>query len=180
MCPETVRFAALLFVMLGFSTTVRAESTRFRRHVLDAESTYCACAAIDVNGDGKLDVISGGSWFAAPDWTRRKLRDVEVIRGRFDDYSNLPLDVNGDGRLDLISANYRSELLYWVENVGPDKEWPRHVIEKPGPSETARLVDVDGDGDLDLLPNGTTFAAWWEFRREKSDRGSLAIAVDSP
>lgn len=152
----------------------RAEMPRFRRHVLDAASTYCACAAVDVNRDGKLDVISGGSWFSAPDWKPHKLRDVEMIRGRFDDYSNLPLDVNGDGRLDLISANYRSELLYWVENVGPDREWPRHAIEKPGPAETGRLVDVDGDGDLDLLPNGTKFAAWWELGKPAADKADPA------
>lgn len=168
-------FLGIAFLLVGPLVSVSAESTRFRRHVLDADSTYCACAVLDVNLDGRLDVVSGGSWFSAPDWKRKKLRDVEMIRGRFDDYSNLPLDVNGDGRIDLISANYRSELLYWVENLGPDQEWKRHVIDKPGPSETGRLVDIDGDGDLDLLPNGTTYCAWWELQRSTKDSGEATI-----
>jgi len=30
----------------------------FRRHDLDPESTYCACAAVDVNRDGRTDLVS--------------------------------------------------------------------------------------------------------------------------
>ena len=88
-----------------------------------------------------------------------------VIRGRYDDYSALPLDVNGDGRLDLVSVNYRSQSLYWVEHPGSASDpWGKHVIDTPGPMETGRLADVDGDGRLDVLPNGVDFAAWWEWQ----------------
>ena len=140
----------------------------FRVHLIAADSTFPACAAIDVNNDGRLDIVSGGWWYEAPAWKRRFLRDVPEIRGHFDDYSNLPLDCNDDGRLDLISVNYRSESIFWVENPGPSKAnagtpWPTHLIAKPGASETGRLVDVDGDGRLDILPNGAKFAAWWRW-----------------
>lgn len=142
------------------------ESLAFRAHVINAESEFCSAAAIDVNGDGRLDVVSGGWWYAAPDWQRYKLRDVERIGTRFDDYSNLPLDVDEDGDLDLISINYRSKSIYWVRNPSQaDQIWEREVIDTPGPSETGRLVDVDGDGALDILPNGTTFAAWYSRAR---------------
>jgi len=145
----------------------------FRRHVINGDSEFSACAAIDVNADGRLDIVSGGFWYEAPDWTRHVLREVEMIRGRYDDYSNLPLDVNGDGRLDLVSVNYRSESLYWVENTGPAAPWLKHVIDTPGPSETGRLFDIDGDGRLDVLPNGTKFAAWYEVVSDKADNGTI-------
>ena len=156
-----------LITLLGCSSTVAAKEPVFRRHDLNPESTYSACAAMDVNRDGVMDVVSGGFWYEGPSFKRHFLREVEMIRGRYDDYSNLPLDVNGDGWLDLVSANYRSESIYWVEHPGAGLEtpWNVHVIAKPGPMETGRLVDIDADGQLDLLPNPVKFAAWWEVVR---------------
>lgn len=172
-------FGLLAGVMLVAHTALAAGERTFVVHAINKESSYSACAALDVNKDGKLDIVSGGFWYEAPKWKRHFLREVEQIRGRYDDYSNLPLDVNGDGWLDLVSVNYRSQSLYWVEHPGekikadPPAAWKKHVIDTPGPMETGRLVDVDGDGKLDVLPNGTTFAAWWELLQEKNDAGQV-------
>lgn len=152
--------------VLVSGTPLLAGEAMFRRQIINADSTYSACTVLDVNGDGKLDIVCGGLWYEAPSWQPHFVREVEEIRGRFDDYSSLPLDVNADGLIDLVSANYRSESIYWVQNPGPHspegKAWERHVVETPGPMETARLFDIDGDGRMDILPNGTKFAAWWD------------------
>ena len=135
---------------------------------INPAAEFPACGVIDVNKDGKLDIVSGGFWYEAPAWKKHFLREVEVIRGRFDDYSNLELDVNADGWTDIISVNYRSKSLFWLEHPGekiktdPETPWTKHVIDTPGPMETGRLHDIDGDGKLDILPNGTDFAAWYE------------------
>jgi dienelactone hydrolase len=145
-----------------------ASDLRFVVHVVDEAAEHNAAAAIDVNRDGRLDIVSGQWWYDLASGERHKVRDVEIIRGRYDDYSNLPLDINGDGRLDLVSANYRSGKLYWIEQpADPLATWRAHVIAEPGPMETARLVDLNRDGQLDVLPNGRDWAAWWELRRQE-------------
>ncbi|QDU97733.1 FG-GAP-like repeat-containing protein [Lignipirellula cremea] len=168
---QTALFLGLLAVMRSPAAAdepKRIEPPRFLQHTIDADAVNPACAAMDVDADGQLDIVAGGFWYQAPTWKRRFLRDVEQIRGRNDDYSCLPLDVNGDGRLDLISVNYRSQSLYWVEHPGEkladDVAWKKHVIDTPGPAETGRLVDVDGDGRLDVLPNGVKYSAWYELQ----------------
>src|SRR5438067_1805239 len=115
-CQGFLVCALCVSVFLGSS--LLAGERQFVVHAIDKDSKISACAAIDVNHDGRLDIVSGGFWYEAPNWKKHFLREVEQIRGRYDDYSNLPLDVNGDGWLDLVSVNYRSQSLYWVEHPG--------------------------------------------------------------
>src|SRR4051812_39050454 len=171
----------LLFVSFVFFVVphLPAQQVAFTPHDINPAAEYPACGVIDVNHDGKLDIVSGGFWYEAPKWTKHFLREVEVIRGRFDDYSNLEMDVNNDGWTDIISVNYRSASIFWIEHPGeviktnPDTPWKKHLVDNRGPMETGRLYDIDGDGKLDILPNGTNFAGWYELIQGKGtgDRG---------
>ncbi|MEZ6136034.1 MAG: VCBS repeat-containing protein [Pirellulaceae bacterium] len=171
-------YTVLLLGWAAFESVSATEPPAFRKHVINAESEFSAGTAMDVNGDGKLDIVSGAWWYAAPDWTKHHFREVQQIRGRYDDYSNLPLDVDRDGDLDIVSVNYRSSSLYWSRNPGPlpadPADWENIIIDQPGPSETGLLVDMDGDGRLDILPNGAKlFAAWYEIDTDVSENGAV-------
>lgn len=168
-----------IFCMLMLSSALAAPTAAqtqvpFKRHLINADSEFSSATAFDVNSDGLIDIVAGAYWYQSPEWTRHKFREVQQIRGRFDDYSNLALDVDADGDNDIISVNYRSKSLYWCENPGAEavakgQLWKKTTIDEPGPSETGRLVDLDGDGQLDILPNGTKFAAWYEFKISQTE-----------
>ncbi|MFV1995496.1 MAG: FG-GAP repeat domain-containing protein [Verrucomicrobiales bacterium] len=163
----------VLSALSGFFARGQGRDPSFAVHAINPESEYSACAVLDVDRDGRLDVVCGGFWYQAPSWKRYLVREVEKIRGRYDGYWHLPYDVDGDGWTDLINVNYRSESIFWVEHPGEayDRPWKKHLVARPGAMETGRLEDVDGDGELDLLPNGVKFAAWWEMEIEETETG---------
>jgi predicted dienelactone hydrolase len=183
----------LLLSVLSVSSAANflfAQQVAFLPHDINPAAEFPACGVMDVDHDGKLDIVSGGFWYEAPKWTKHFLREVEVIRGRFDDYSNLEMDVNNDGWTDIISVNYRSASIFWIEHPGeviktnPETPWTKHLVDNPGPMETGRLYDIDGDGRLDILPNGTTFAAWYELApptlARSASEGNVGATAGSP
>lgn len=159
----TMQRMSLSLILILAPLAASAEEPGFKIHLLNAESEFSAAAVFDVDQDGDLDIFSGGFWYEAPDWQIHKVRDVENINGRYDDYSNLPLDVNLDGWTDVVSINYRSRSVYWVQNPGGDltQTWEKHVVDTPGKSETGILADVNADERPDALPDGVDFAAWY-------------------
>src|SRR3954468_16550101 len=79
-------------------TVTRPDDIPFHKHELDLGANE-PCAFADINGDGKLDVVSGENWYEAPRWTKHKFRSHAYLNGYMDYFSDLPLDVNGDGHM---------------------------------------------------------------------------------
>ncbi|MCR9294908.1 MAG: VCBS repeat-containing protein, partial [bacterium] len=158
-----VCLTALAMLVAGRFTA--AGDLSFKRHVINADTDYSAAALMDVNHDGQIDIICGGDWYEGPNWTKHFVADIPRIQGRPDGYSHLVFDVNRDGWMDVISVNWRSRSIKWMEHPGASLgKWTTHIAVEPGYMESGRLLDIDNDGQLDLLPNGAGFAAWWEFR----------------
>jgi hypothetical protein len=136
----------------------------FLRHEVAPQAQFTAVAAFDVNKDGRIDIVCGSHWYEAPDWRPHFIREVEVYGGRLDGYAHLPYDVNSDGWTDIVTVNYRSRSIKWIEHPGaPLGPWTTHVVDQPDNMETGRLYDVDGDGRLDVLPNGIRHPTWWSL-----------------
>ena len=51
-------------------------------------------AVADINGDGRLDIVSGESWYEAPAWKKHTFRRIGYANGYVDVFTDLPLDVN--------------------------------------------------------------------------------------
>ncbi|MBP7051996.1 MAG: HEAT repeat domain-containing protein [Phycisphaerae bacterium] len=141
----------------------------FRLHTINADSRFEAAGVLDVNRDGKLDILSGGFWYEAPDWKKHFVREIKEEGNYFYDFANLPMDVDGDGWMDTAGAAWHNKMVYWVRNPGKtDEPWQVYEVDAPGNMETAMAYDMNRDGQLDILPNIMTAAAWYEFRRDVS------------
>ncbi len=173
---RNLKIARFCFIYLTFLTVCAGNqpltadepaATTWRKHTINDQSPFEAVGVADFNGDGKLDVFSGDSWYAAPDWTRHQVRDVKPGTNPHyhEDFADAPLDVNGDGRIDIVTCAYFSRRIAWVEQPkDPTKPWTEHLIDTPGSMETSYLVDLYGDGTPVYLPNVGGQVVWYELK----------------
>lgn len=148
---------------------------RFARKKI-ADQPFEAASVCDVDGDGKKDIVSGDFWYAGPDFSQafrfRTLLDQSGYRDSFHDY---PMDVNGDGRMDVVSGGWFGKTLFWRENPGDARtagEWTRHEIDQPGSIETSRFWDVDGDGQVEIVPNAGGNVVFYRLVTDASGKGT--------
>ncbi|MGC9359494.1 MAG: FG-GAP-like repeat-containing protein [Anaerolineae bacterium] len=142
--------------------------------VLIADERYESAGVFDVDGDGVLDIVSGAYWYRGPAFRERHtIGEIMAVGEYFDDFSTLPMDINGNGRLDFVTGGWWGDTIRWRENPGGDEEWPEHIIAHCGNVETTRLWDVDGDGNLEIVPNtpGGPLVAY-KLVRDAQDRGT--------
>jgi hypothetical protein len=157
---------------------VRPPDIPFEKHALDLGANESAAFA-DINGDGKLDIVSGENWYESPRWTRRHFRSLPFSNNYIDNFSDLPVDVNGDGRIDIVSCAWFAKRVDWWENPGrAGGDWKEHIIEQGYNTEFAFLVDLNNDGKaLEVLPQfGSGPTAWYEVVGGKWER---RVAGDS-
>jgi hypothetical protein len=118
---------------------------------------------VDVNRDGKLDVISGPQWYEAPKWTPHPVRDVGMNNKEFfENNGDHAIDLNGDGCPDVISASWFSDKVYWYENPGKEglaegRKWKQYqIVDGQNTCEGTLLQDLDGDRVPELIFNHWT------------------------
>ena len=141
-----------LFWMSGRASAQGSQEIPFYKHTIDLEQSEAAEVA-DVNGDGKLDIISGENWYEqttpgkdGPRWIKHHFRDLAFFRfdgkysgGYLEDLGDLAIDVNGDGYPDVVTSWWGDPAfstppapsLTWWENPGKsNKPWVKHVIDQ--------------------------------------------------
>ena len=131
----------------------------------------------DVNGDGRLDAVvslENGTdvlWFEAPadptkQWRRHKIGSVPG-----QGFSMDTADFDFDGDPDVAIGEHRGKEVNRVvifENTGKAESWPMHVVDSSPKSEIdhhdgTQAVDMDRDGDLDIISIGWYNPKLWIF-----------------
>ena len=114
----------------------------------------------DLDGDGDLDVIATGPAFRVLTNERSRFvdRTAEIGLTGIGDTSTAAVagDVDNDGLVDLLILTMTGPRLFAQREGGRFGENDNKVVARRGVARTAAFVDVDHDGDLDILIGGLT------------------------
>jgi hypothetical protein len=164
---SSVRLVATLTILLGSQSLPAPETAKaspafpqFKAHLVGQLPGGYKVAAVDVNRDGKPDIVglvttpSFLAWYENPTWERHILTSVAK---EFIDLA--PLDIDGDGRIDLaiadefgMSRTTSGGSVHWLQcPQDPSQEWVQHAIGAEPTSHRLRWADIDGDGRKELI-----------------------------
>ena len=144
-------FSLILIPLLSFAPGI----------TLNVGPNPYSVVAVDVNGDGKLDLISAN---AGADTLTVLTNNGNAVFGSnatlsvgSEPFSVVAADVNGDGKPDLICANYNSSTLTVLTNNGSGGFGFSATLALPAGSGPyyVTAADINGDGKPDLIASDT-------------------------
>jgi hypothetical protein len=182
------------------------------KHIVAQQSYGHGIGVGDVNGDGRNDILTPSGWLEAPadvhapgnwkfhptDWDQHPIPPAgsghdgapaseAPPRARFG--FMYVLDVNGDGRQDVLTTMAHDYGICWYEQTAGGR-WTQHVIDSTwSQSHASTLVDLNGDGQPDLVTGKRYFAHngadpgareplgvyWYEYRKAQPAAGNGGV-----
>jgi len=140
--------------------------------VADAFASARYVVAADLDGDGDHDLVGAAAVADAIVWWENAdgaagAWNAHTVTDSFDFAMHVRVaDLDGDGDPDLVGAALKADAILWWENAdGAAGAWTEHTVDAAfdGARQVA-LVDLDGDGDTDILGAADVGdeMAWWE------------------
>ena len=179
-----VIYAACKDDTIAWSENLDGNGGNWTHHEIYAATNICPewVFGIDVDGDGDIDVIYALISYPRDTIAWSENRDGDGGSWTYHEITtavNLPvsvfgIDMDGDGDIDVISASHEDDKIVWSENLdGSGESWTSRTISTAmdGPSSVFG-IDLDGDGDIDVLSGSLTCCAGigWHENRDGSGR----------
>jgi RHS repeat-associated protein len=136
--------------------------------------------AMDVNGDGKTDMVIGpdpntGKWFVLRSTGTSFVDDGAWISGAYATWSGdtggfrYPMDVNGDGKMDMVIGPDDTGAWFVMRSTGTafvdDGPWINGSYRLSQVGNHRRYpMDVNGDGKTDMLIGPDSSGNWFVLR----------------
>jgi hypothetical protein len=123
----------------------------------------------DIDGDGDLDAVVGYeganksrhlAWYEQPTDPTALWRE-HIIATLIGPMSLAVADMDGDGDFDIVVGEHRpakpgkASLFVFENENGRGSNWKRHLVHRGDEHhDGAQVVDIDNDGDLDIISIG--------------------------
>ena len=137
----------------------------YRHRFLDRKKPWVGTdiMAVDVDGDGKQDVVCAAFWYRSPNWDRYRIPDISQVINSY--------DIDGDGRKELIATKKKrdqpdgslSSDMYWLKPIDPlNGKWEEYHIGEATPGEGSHgwphgtcIAPVLPDGKVAFIARGS-------------------------
>ena len=127
---------------------------RWPQHLLGTNAkTDVGGNTFDVDGDGLIDQVSGGTWYRHPGHEKVRQEWDRFENGATPSHDSLAADIDGDGKLDLISILDKAGVFWYRIPKDATTQWEEHRIlgvTTPQCHGGIAIGDIDSDGDLDV------------------------------
>lgn len=133
-------------------------NSTWTRDQISSTSQDEALSKGDIDRDGDLDLLLGTIWLQnqGASWNTHTLHDTSgAPDGERDPDRNRLADINGDGRLDAVvgfeAINIPGKLAWYEQGPNATSPWSEHVIASVVGPMSLDVVDMDQDGDPDII-----------------------------
>ena len=152
---------------------------------------YCplgarAVFAIDLDGDGDMDVLSASTDDDKIAWYENDGNEHFTIHHYITtnaDYawSVYAVDVDNDGDMDVLSASNFDDKIAWYENDGNEHFSIHTITTSADCANSVYAIDMNGDGDMDVLSASLhdNKIAWYENDgNENFNTHTITVSAD--